>query len=247
MPRTVSPPWAGERPIGLPAALAAADVALWHVPLDDATLPGTGPCTPSDEAAAALLGPCERRRWRAFRCPRAATGYLRQHLALRRLLRRHFGITLAGRPLALGPQGKPALPGGGPPWFSLSRSGAHGCIALSARHEVGVDIEQHRLAVPPHLPGVFDAREQAVIRRTGTPGFYRLWTGKEAVLKALGVGFSVDPRSVCVARFDRVRGAAPVRLWAIDSVAGCSVALACVRAGEATEGEMSHPLSRRPE
>lgn len=214
-----------EQPVPLPAPLARRGVALWQVGLD----------TADPDMAPSMLGPRELQRWQALRCPRAAAAYLRLRASLRRLLLRHGGIDIAGRSLAYGPHGKPSLPAGGPPWFNLSHSGGQACIALSTQAEIGVDIERHTPAMPPAFPaagGVFTAHERAHMARNGASGFYRIWTRKEAVLKALGLGFATDARMFCVAPppIEGCDGAlcATTRLWSIASIAGCSVAVACI-------------------
>lgn len=232
-------PWPPHPPrplqsVALPAALTREGVALWQVDL------GQG----DEHAAAAGLGPHELRRWRAFRCPRARTRYARLQARLRELLHAAFGLDLQGRSWTYGAHGKPVLPGGQGPFFSLSHSGDCGCIALSARRELGVDVEC--LAAWPTadaLPGVFTPRERAHLAGAGAAGMWRLWTRKEAVLKALGCGFAADPSALCVAPVPGADGAAEgercagTRLWSIDAIAGCAAAIACVEtAGAAPRG-----------
>ena len=106
-------------------------------------------------------------------------------------------------PIATGPTGKPYCRDG--PAFNVSHSGGHLLIALSRTGRLGVDIEiMNEL---PEMDGVmashFSSGERSRILQH-TPGqrlkaFYRCWTRKEALVKALGGGltlplhqFSVD-------------------------------------------------------
>lgn len=119
--------------------------------------------------------------------------------ALRRLLGERLDCRPAEVPLAQGPYGKPYLDTQGlrGPLFNVSHSGAHALIALADAASVGqlgVDIEQHRDALPidAMLQFAFTAREEAEILSASDAGaaFYQRWVGKEALLKAVGVGVS---------------------------------------------------------
>lgn len=103
-----------------------------------------------------------------------------------------------------GQHGKPFLPGG--PSFNQSHSEDRIMIAVAAEGRVGVDIEEIRPV--RRLTGLADkhfacdesARLRAVPADQRLTLFFRLWTRKEAFLKALGFGlthplrsFSVDP------------------------------------------------------
>jgi 4'-phosphopantetheinyl transferase len=113
-------------------------------------------------------------------------------------------------------------------------------IAVAEKRSVGVDIEVRRpmsdlLEV---ALGVATAREAKLLRQLPAgqahAAFFDLWTRKEALLKALGRGFLVDPREVevgigpgrsCV-NFD-------ARIWTIESLAvGSGVTAAAAIEGE---------------
>ena len=83
--------------------------------------------------------------------------------------------------------------------FNVSHSGEHGLIGFANQEAFGVDLEVR-------TPGrdfdgigavVFGPRERlALSAAAGTAKahlFYRLWSLKEALIKALGTGFSLDP------------------------------------------------------
>jgi 4'-phosphopantetheinyl transferase len=124
--------------------------------------------------------------------------------------------------------------------FNLSHSGRHGLIAVAEDRSVGVDIELQRPMsdLSGVALGVATAREAELLRRLPTgqihSTFFDLWTRKEALLKALGQGFLIDPRQVEVGigpgrsyvHFD-------ARIWTVESLAiGSGVTAAAAIEGE---------------
>lgn len=83
--------------------------------------------------------------------------------------------------------------------FNLSHSGKHGLIALVPHGRLGVDVEERvpRGDFDELSEAVFGPHEQSALARVGGRDrvrlFFRLWTIKEALIKALGMGFSLDP------------------------------------------------------
>ena len=82
--------------------------------------------------------------------------------------------------------------------FSVSHSGECGLIAFAPAGRLGVDVEEAapRRDLNSLIEAVMGPDEQAELdEMTGTDRlgqFYRLWTCKEALIKALGTGFSTD-------------------------------------------------------
>lgn len=103
------------------------------------------------------------------------------------------------------PNGKPFFPGG--PYFSIShcRSG----IAVATDDQpIGIDIETIRHADADLIARTMNAEEQSRIR--SDRDFTRLWTQKEAVVKAQGVG---------IVSFEQLQSVLPANTeWAIESI-----------------------------
>ena len=83
--------------------------------------------------------------------------------------------------------------------FNVSHGGSHGLIAVAPHGQLGVDIEER---VPRDdlddltnaVLGPNERREFVLLNgNRRTHFFYRMWTLKEALIKALGDGFSQDP------------------------------------------------------
>lgn len=127
--------------------------------------------------------------------------------------------------------GKPALTNGGDLTFSLSRSGYVCAVAVSEGRQLGVDVEGGNrasdwIARPMPVAGALSAVEAMFPWPTDPAergkAFLRLWTAKEARLKASGLGFAVEPNRLTVPLQALERSAGPIswdrwRLWTYES------------------------------
>lgn len=104
-----------------------------------------------------------------------------------------FGSSDHGKPFALVDQAPAAIS------FNLSHSGEHGLIAIVPHGRLGVDVEERvpRGDFDELSEAVFGPHERSALAsvrgRDRVRLFFRLWTIKEALIKALGLGFSLDP------------------------------------------------------
>lgn len=91
--------------------------------------------------------------------------------------------------------GKPQFPKS-PPYFNLSHSGDFVVLALTDC-EVGIDIQKTGAYNPKIINTCCTANEKEWLKQqTDENAFYYLWTGKEAVMKATGKGFSMGPLNI---------------------------------------------------
>jgi 4'-phosphopantetheinyl transferase len=155
----------------------------------------------------------ERDRAARYKFDRPREQFVAARGNLRQLLGRYLGVSPAAVELVPEPDGKPVVSGSGL-HFNVTHSGAWGLIAVAGRR-IGVDLEQ--LRDMPNAAGLVERffgpeeREQfaALPDELKLAGFFRGWTGKEALLKAVGTGIqNVDK---CVVDLDPRRPAAVVR------------------------------------
>jgi len=166
------------------------------------------------QRAAGMSHEASRRRFQAART------------ALRLLLSRELDVAPVNVPIAVDAGGRPFLEGDFGLIFSLSHSGSHVALAIgSGMNSLGVDFEEARSGVPAlrlaerffDPAGARAVRDAAELERI--PVFFRLWTAREAVLKALGTGLRTPLREVTVDEeaeglFCRVKSR-PGRCWRI--------------------------------
>ena len=142
----------------------------------------------------------ERQRADRFRVPAAARRFVAARAALRLVLAQSTGVAPDELDFRFGPHGKPYLDAGSP-FFNASDSGDVVVIAL-APAEVGVDIELLRqiTRVERLARRICTARELAHLERVTENDrnhhLLRLWTCKEAALKAVGTGLPGGVRNV---------------------------------------------------
>jgi 4'-phosphopantetheinyl transferase len=177
------------RPASLPG-LDAGAVHLWSLAIDDA---------PDHRAVAAAV-----------------------HAFLGRLLA-HYGGLAQPPVIARTGRGKPYAPALAGIDFNLSHARDHALIAVARAQPLGVDLERVDRKLDAHdlARRFFAAREadalDALTEDERAIAFLRLWTCKEAVLKALGAGISFGLDRVA---FDLDAAAQPSVLAEIAAEAG---------------------------
>jgi 4'-phosphopantetheinyl transferase len=144
----------------------------------------------------AFLSSDERGRLRRFRSRDAAERYVVTRSLVRTVLARELRRSPRGIELGRTDAGKPVVTGG--IHFNVSHSADLIVLAVSRTCDVGVDVERRR-SVPrvEELSRRWLTNEEraeigrlADSGRTASDAFLRVWTLKEARLKALGVGIS---------------------------------------------------------
>lgn len=176
-------------------ALAPGEVHVWHVPL------GSG-CT-ALEGAIAVLSAEERQRADRLRREDLRNRFITARGTLRVLLGRYCDVSPGGLRFRYGPTGKPALMEGQGSrgtgttlHFNMAHSEDIALLALTESAPVGVDVERVRpLAdLEALVRQFFSAKEAAALSNLPATeqqeAFFRLWTRKEALLKATGAGIS---------------------------------------------------------
>jgi 4'-phosphopantetheinyl transferase len=214
--------------------LGRTGLKIWAVNLD---------CADGDLSR---LSTSERVRAGRLKRPQGRERLLQAHCAIRRILAPQLGRDPRDLEFETTAFGKPFLTRPAQDLqFNLSHSDRHGLIALAKDRSVGVDIEVWRpisdlLGVALQIATPHEAK---LLKRLPTgqahSTFLDLWTRKEAILKALGRGFTIDPRELEVGigrgrsyvNFDE-------RIWTVESLAiGSSVAAAA-----AIDGKLGAPF-----
>lgn len=166
--------------------LVVGEVHVWAVPL-------VGTQTPPAELES-MLSAKDRDRAKRFLREEAGRSFATARAGLRTILGRYLRLPPIEVPIDTAPNGKPHLAASvaSDLQFNLAHSGELALVAVTSSGEIGVDVE--RLRPVDHWPEIssryFHAEEAAIIGDAAhTPAnFFRCWTRKEAVLKAIGVG-----------------------------------------------------------
>jgi 4'-phosphopantetheinyl transferase len=175
--------------------LSPGTLHLWSIPLDLAE-----PLHPEWDAC---LSDDERNRANRFVHARDRRRYRVAHAALRLLLARYTGKDARALSFVLGPQGKPDLEDEHAPAisFNLSHSGELALLGVSSPGRLGVDVEQIRVMEDAMAiaRSFFAPAEEAALAAVPLADrdrtFMTCWTRKEAFIKALGGGLSIDLKS----------------------------------------------------
>jgi 4'-phosphopantetheinyl transferase len=153
-----------------------------------------------------ILDEAERARATRFVFERDRRHFVAAHAWTRLVLARCLGCTPQALRIAASPQGKPYLVNASAEMcFNLSHAGERALLAIGHDRPVGVDIEQHRSLDPMELARRFFARDEIdalekLDAESRIEAFFRCWTRKEALIKAIGDGllFPLDGFAVRV-------------------------------------------------
>lgn len=197
------------------------------------------------------LDASEQRRYRRYHLRRHRERFLLGRVLLRQTLSRYAESSPAQWQFVENAWGKPALarqPAAGPLYFNLSHSGTRLLLAVGRHALLGVDVERSdrprrlcRIARRYFSPSEVEAL-LALPEAERLPRFYRLWTLKEAYIKARGSGlglglarFSFDFEATGTLAFSADPGLqeqpAAWRFWQFPLTAGYEAAVAGHRAG----------------
>ena len=169
-------------------------VAILHLDLQ--------PCADREARALALLDAEETRRARRFVVDPPRRRFALCRAALRVSLCERLGCRNEQLSFSYLEHGKPVAEVNGkriPIGFNLSHSGGHGLIAIAAHEPLGIDVEERkpRRSFDGIGRRVYGPEERRLLTKAKGVDkaalFYRLWTLKEALIKALGTGFALSP------------------------------------------------------
>lgn len=174
--------------------LGPADCHIWWAGLDTVT-----------DDCLALLDGAEQERIPHLRKTEDRQRFIAGRALLRTAAGGYLGIpprrleVVANCPDCSRNHGKPELPGTGLQ-VSVSHSGDRVVVAVTRAGAVGIDVEEISTSVSPAelLPYVIGPTEPRTPAHATPGGFHRMWTRKEAVLKATGQGLRVPLSEVGV-------------------------------------------------
>lgn len=188
----------------MPGTLSFDAITVWAASLD--AVPDT--LWPRAES---VLDPAERERAKRFRFERDRRSYAAAHVLKRMMPTVSTAGAVAPQAWTFdtGPYGRPAVASGGGAHFNLSHCDGLVACAVSRAAEPGIDVENLDRVVPWDIAESCFADDEAKwlygLPPTGRDaGFLRLWTLKEAYIKATGLGLSQALKAFAIG-FDPLR------------------------------------------
>jgi 4'-phosphopantetheinyl transferase len=212
-------------------------VRVWHLSLD----------AEPDEDERSILSAAELERANRFVFARDRKRYLAAHTQLRRLLAAHTGTAARSLCFREGPFGKPYLDCEAPCQFNLSHCGDIALVGIAGVGEIGIDVEL--LSTTPDAQSLaerhFTVTEQGELAGCKSSddrdlSFLRGWTRKEACLKALGSGLSLETAS-----FEVGLDTVPRRVSVALNGRNIEVAVQSFRHGQSEIAAVAQTLSQR--
>src|SRR3990167_385319 len=159
----------------------------------------------------ALLAPDECERAARFRFPNHRQRYIAARATLRQLLGMYLNCLPESLSFIYTEHQKPFLtsPDYQALQFNLAHSDAIAIYAFNLNHAIGIDIEKVQGTFNQSVAErYFSEKENQALNTLSNEekllGFYRIWSRKEAIVKAVGKGFSIPLASFSVSATDEL-------------------------------------------
>jgi 4'-phosphopantetheinyl transferase len=197
----------------------------------------------------------DRERADRFRIPKDRARFILGRRLLGFLCRKHLQYPFGPLELAFSKQGRPYLATEPNVTFSITHAGDLVGVALAAGARVGLDVESldRRIKLGPLAERILHPKDHAqflALPEGEQPNaFFRAWTGKEAILKALGIGLLGDVRQISVPLDGQAATvgcthegqASAWRLWPLVLPTGHVGSLACDDPGKTVDLRIYEP------
>ena len=145
------------------------------------------------------LSPSEIERAERFRRQEDQRCYVLAHALKRFYLSRLLGLAPQALTFSAGDKGKPFCCSPNAPFFNISHSGDWVLLGLSMEAELGVDVELAQRDISEATASYVLTAAQVEQARGAADSRFALmtyWTQKEAISKALGLGLSIDFKTI---------------------------------------------------
>ena len=209
-------------------------IDLWVIPVSG--------YLPRHDEFRKLLSDAELERAARFVSPAAGTRFAVIHGLTRIILSEYTGLSAAELQFYISEHGKPGLVSDRQKAgleFNISHSKGHMALVVGSSMPLGVDIEENRPmeSAMEIAESYFTKAECDAVRSADATDrektFFKIWTRKEALMKAHGDGMAVGLANLQVSRGLGPVKAAPVSIDGtgfvysdIDIIAGCAVSIA---------------------
>jgi 4'-phosphopantetheinyl transferase len=156
------------------------------------------------------LSPDEKQKAERYRFEKDRNHFAAARGSLRKILGVYLGVSPDQIRFSYNRYGKPFLNTENQRIrFNVSHSHGVALVAVTRGREIGIDIEfiNDDLAVLKTAEKVFSPAETSMLKNLSpnlqTAAFFSVWTRKEALLKAIGEGFSYSPKQFTVSAAER--------------------------------------------
>lgn len=196
--------------------LPAGEILVWQVEVPHDYTP---------DVDITLLDEVESKRAASFKTAALRAVFVAAHASLRRVLAARLGVNAKSLTFDVSEWGKPSLRHPRCDLeFNISHSANRILIAVSSAGPVGVDVEKILPEPPYEVASIaFSQNERAVLERVPAARrgnvFYDLWTRKEALVKAMGLGLDIELQDIDVSP-DMQAGRSRAMLFATQAEAG---------------------------